>query len=107
VAAQAFFLADPGKRNAVKEVRSARPFGEAGPAAVAFLQDRLADGACRRQDLVAQAAEAGISFRTLERGKARLGVPIEARARRRAESVVLALADRRRADGTAAEPRLS
>ena len=55
-------------------LRSGRPSGEAVPAAVEFLQDRLAGGARRRQDLVAQAAEAGIRFRTLERAKAQLRV---------------------------------
>jgi hypothetical protein len=55
-------------------IRLGRPCGEAVPAAMEFLQGRLAHGACRRQELVLQAAKAGISFRTLERAKAQLGV---------------------------------
>jgi len=48
--------------------------GEAVPRAIRFLQERLQPGWVARHFLLEQAAAAGITFRTLERAKAELGI---------------------------------
>ena len=48
--------------------------GEAVARALHLLQQHLASGPCEREQLLLQAQEKGISFRTLERAKADLGV---------------------------------
>jgi hypothetical protein len=55
-------------------VQADRHRGEAVPRAVRFLQSQLAQGTRPRQALVEEAQQEGISFRTLERAKAELGV---------------------------------
>jgi hypothetical protein len=60
-------------------VAAGRWRGEAVPRAVGFLQEQLAHGPRNRQTLLAQAEREGISFRTLERAKAELGVVSEQR----------------------------
>jgi hypothetical protein len=55
-------------------VATGRKPGEAIPRAVRFLEEHLADGPCDRQTLLEHAQQQGLSFRTLERAKAALGV---------------------------------
>jgi hypothetical protein len=55
-------------------VRLGRQRGEAVPRALRFLEQQLACGPRDRQMLLQQAEAEGISFRTLERAKAELGV---------------------------------
>jgi hypothetical protein len=55
-------------------LQPSRRRGEAVPRAVAFLEERLADGPCARQRLLEEAEDVGLSLRTLERAKAELGI---------------------------------
>jgi hypothetical protein len=64
----------PVDRTADDLVVDGRRRGEAVPQALRFLRDQLARGPCDRQTLLEQATSAGISFRTIERAKAQLGV---------------------------------
>jgi hypothetical protein len=64
----------PVERTADQLVQAASPRGEAIPRALLFLQQELAGGERERQALIERAAAEEISFRTLERAKAELGV---------------------------------
>jgi putative DNA primase/helicase len=69
----------PVSQTAADLLESPRPRGNAVPQALAFLQSRLAQGPQGRQTLLAEAEQAGISFRSLERAKSQLGVVSEQR----------------------------
>jgi hypothetical protein len=64
----------PVERTADQLVRAGCRRGAAVGRAIDFLQEHLHEGWVEREGLVQQAAREGISFRTLERAKAELGV---------------------------------